>query len=145
MAHTQEQSRQQHWFQAVVHHRWQVGYGLFGISLVLIIFSIWRAVQGDADAPLGFTFDWDHWPEWVGGILVALIALAAGLWLFLAPTEEVNETGIRIGILTVGGLTGLVIALITVARVWLWRTARGWWRVRFSCIGSVPRSFRPNT
>jgi hypothetical protein len=122
MVHAKEKSRQEHWFQAVIQHRRQIAYGLFVLSLVLIIFPIWRAVQGDSDALMGFAFDWDHWPEWVGGIVVALIALAAGLWLLLAQAEEVNETNIRIAILTVGGLTGLVIALITVARVWLWRS-----------------------
>jgi hypothetical protein len=59
-------------------------------------------------------------PEGIGLILIALVFVSAGGWLFLTLSDSLNATTIRMLILTVGGMTGLIIAFMTIFRALAW-------------------------
>jgi hypothetical protein len=60
-------------------------------------------------------------PEWVGAVLLGLTWLASGLWLRFTAAD-LKLANMRLFVLVVGGATGLVIAVMTLWRAWLWRT-----------------------
>lgn len=59
-------------------------------------------------------------PEWAGAILLGLTWLGCGLWLRFTGSE-VTPASMRVFVLVIGGATGLIIALMTLVRAWMWR------------------------
>src|SRR5262249_53458124 len=97
------------------------GLGLVLAASALALGSISIGIVPDTEARLGFNVDWDTWPQWIGGTLMAMVCLVAGLWLWLAAPERVTLASTRILALGGGGLFGLILALATAAQAWLWR------------------------
>src|SRR5262249_43383946 len=122
----------------LIGRRKETAYGLFALAAVLFGIAGW----------LAYEFGWGALPQAVGGSLIGLIALGAGLWQLLAPPGLVNPANTRLLVLAAGGLTGLVIALTAAARTWVWRDATlfgglaawqgedTWWKV-WVCIAGV--------
>jgi hypothetical protein len=70
---------------------------------------------------LAYYFRWDYLSVCVGGALLALITLFAGLWQLLREPEAMAELdAARILVLAVGGLAGLTVALLGLALSWRW-------------------------
>jgi hypothetical protein len=59
-------------------------------------------------------------PEAVGAGLVGLVAVWAALWLLVNAATPLTPTRLRILTLTVGGLVGLIIAVMTIIRAVMW-------------------------
>jgi hypothetical protein len=113
MATIGETPRQERWLEFLIRRRQQVAYGLFGVGAALVGLALWLYLSHDK--PM------DYLPEMLAAVLLALVAVAAGLWQLLAPAEQVTLANTRILVLAAGGLAGLVIALCTAMRAWWWR------------------------
>jgi hypothetical protein len=112
----------------------QIGLGLFILGALCILVALYLRLKTkpnpDADRPVAQAVNEDEkkatppatipdpadFPKWFGFLLVGFIGVGAGLRLYLA-----KEPNIRIMVLMVGGLTGLVIALMTLSQAWIWR------------------------
>jgi len=102
------QSRQDRIMERLVAGRQKFGPIALLVGLGCVIVAIW------------LRFGWKaEFPEWGGMLALGFIFIAAGLWLFLS--NNVTAASTRILILIVGGLIGLNIAVMTAARIWLWR------------------------
>ena len=110
-----------------------IGLGLFIIGALCMLLGLYLRVktkpnpalnepvaqaarEDGAKTPPARIPDPADFPEWAGLFFLGLIGVGSGLRLYLA-----KESNIRIMVLVVGGSIGLVITLMTLARVWLWR------------------------
>jgi hypothetical protein len=59
-------------------------------------------------------------PQVAGAIMLGLVFGGAGLWLVLTAATPPSPTTMRILVLSVGGVAGLIIALMTIIRAVLW-------------------------
>jgi hypothetical protein len=81
-----------------------VGAGLVVLGIVVLV------TQGPREA----------FPEIAGSGLLGLLLVGAGLYLLLTPGTALTPANLRVVVLTVGGLAGLVVAVLTVLRALLW-------------------------
>src|SRR5262249_19142860 len=95
-------------------------------AVVLFIAFILLGFQQDDESRIGISVYWPSWPEALGAVCLAIVALGSGVWLLLAPLDQRTLTNTRIALLSTGGLFGLVIFLATVGR------AGRWWSDIFS-------------
>jgi|GEM_PF-301991 len=110
-----------------------VGLGLFIVGALCMLLGLYlriktkpnpavnepvaQAVKEDGDKTQPATIpDPAGFPQWAGLLFLGMIGVGSGLRLYLA-----KESNIRIMVLIVGGCTGLVIALMTLAQMWIWR------------------------
>ena len=62
----------------------------------------------------------ENFPEAGGLVLLGLVFAGSGLWALLTNAVDLTAQQMRILILVVGGLSGLVIALMTGLRIYAW-------------------------
>jgi hypothetical protein len=62
----------------------------------------------------------EAFPEAAGAVLLGLLFGSAGVWLLSTLSVPVPATNMRVLVLTVGGVAGLIIAVMTVIRAVLW-------------------------
>src|SRR6516225_2088822 len=106
MAPTQGPSRVQRFLDLLTRQRKQSAYVFFGVSAVLAGLALWA----------GLDSEWKDGPEIFGAALLALAALGAALWQLAAPPERATVANTRILVLALGGVSGLIIAVATLAR-----------------------------
>jgi hypothetical protein len=68
----------------------------------------------------------EAFPQGTGAVLLGLTLLGAGLWLAAMTPQAITPATMRALILTVGGVCGLIIAVMAAIRLW------AWWDVIFS-------------
>jgi hypothetical protein len=120
------ETKGQPWLEALIRLRKPIAVSLFVVCALLIVAGAFLGSKEDPNTQIGYSIDWDYWPEALGAIFLGLVFLGAGLWLRLASERDVHLTGVRILVLGVGGLVGLIVSLATVGR-----TIK-WWNVIFT-------------
>ncbi len=112
----------------------QAGLSLFLIALgsILVLFGVWLRFRIFSERPGAL------YPLWLAPLLLGLVLAGSGAFLRLNP--QLSPSGARFAVLAVGGLSGLVLALMTFCLAWIWRddvffaNVAGWnsergWRV----------------
>jgi hypothetical protein len=80
---------------------------LFALAAVLIALAGFWGIR---------VYRWSGFPEWGAALMIAFIALGGGIWLRASFGQPVTLEAMRLFVLTVGGLTGLVLAVMTLCR-----------------------------
>jgi hypothetical protein len=112
----------QRFLETLMGQRRAFGLGLIVAGAFLALGATVAGFQADEEARFGFSVNWDYWPLWIGGTLMALVCLAVGLWMAFGDPDQATEAGFRVAVLSTGGMFGLVLALATAAQAWLWRS-----------------------
>ncbi len=123
------------WLIRLHQKRKQVAYVLLGLALLLALIPLATLIK----------FGWDSAPVTLWGGLLALIALGAGLYLTLAePEGQADMDRLRLLVLGVGGLSGFVTWLLSLALAWKWRATvfggveawqgENWWHLWVSLL-----------
>jgi hypothetical protein len=60
-------------------------------------------------------------PQAAGALLLGLVFLGVGLWEMMASKRELTVANMRFLVLLLGGVAGLIIAVMTAIRAWMWR------------------------
>jgi len=127
-----EPSIQERLLQKLLGARRGLSIGLFVLAAVFVAGGIWLLVaqgsgvvspegSGQPPPPNVVARGWTLvYPEVIGLAILTLIFVTAGIWLAAAMPDDVTPERLRILILSVGGLTGLVITLATFLRILAW-------------------------
>lgn len=100
--------------QWLVRNRPNVMKGLLGGGAVLLVAgAIWTFRGGSGKV-------WENFPEGGGLSLLGLVFVGSALWALLTNAEALTTQQMRILIMVLGGLSGLVIALMTGLRIYAW-------------------------
>jgi gliding motility-associatede transport system auxiliary component len=104
---------QETFFQALTAKKANVSGALIFVGMGLLVLGVYLRLKPFADAPANW------FPLWVGAGLLGLVLSGGGAYLRVSTT--VTPTAMRLFILTVGGLSGLIIAFFTFCMAWIWR------------------------
>jgi hypothetical protein len=86
-----------------------VALGIAGIAFAALAVSLWLLLEFRP-----------AFPEIVASVLVGLVLLGGAAFLFGYAGMPLGPAEMRSLVLTVGGLVGLVIALLAIIRAWVW-------------------------
>jgi hypothetical protein len=120
MAESKATSRVQRLLETIMQQHKLIGSLMLGLAVILVILFILVGFQQDDDSRIGVSVYWAAWPEALGAVCLAIVALGFGAWLLMAPPKQLTLTNTRIALLATGGLFGLVIFLATLGRVGRW-------------------------
>lgn len=93
-----------------------LGMVLLGLSGACLLVFVWLVFFKSIDLG-GFP----GWPEAFALPLLTLLFTGGAVYLMGSTEEERSRAALRILILVLGGLTGLLLFLMVLGRIWLWR------------------------
>jgi hypothetical protein len=135
----QESQPRGHWIDVLTRNRRRTAIVLFVLCALLALIPLW----------MGIKYKWEYLSVCLWGGILALLALAAGLWnLFQeepAPGGMGARDQTRLMVLTVGGMAGLATALLGAVLAYQWwdffsggleAWRKEWWRV-WLCLVAI--------
>lgn len=125
---------QPQWLLTLSRQRRRVAYALLALALLLALIPVVTLIK----------YGWDSAAVTLWGGLLALLSLGAGVYLAIGePNEEADIDSMRLLVLGLGGLSGFVTWLLSLALAWKWRATvfggveawqgENWWHL-WMCV-----------
>ncbi len=89
----------------------KIGLGILGLAFLGVFVYLAFSQQLGAE----------YYPELLALLLLGALCFATIIWLGYTPSQQLEATYLRAGILTYGGAAGLILFLMALGRAMLWR------------------------
>lgn len=111
MATAQPPQARPSWLEDLARDRRRTSYGLFAVAAILAVIPLWLVIK----------FGTAYLDTAIVTVFLALVPAGAGFWFFLRNSEEFSDLdAARMLVLTVGGLWGLGLVLLSASLTYHW-------------------------